>query len=80
MRVFFANSYTILESEDGVTIAFGFTIPGEKPTIQAVVMSLSGFKTLTLECVEELKKLVDEQGEIKEWKKPEHEPSSIIIT
>ena len=79
MRVFFANSYSILESEDGVTIAFGFTLPGEKPAIQAIVMSQSGFKTLTLECIEELKKL-EEHGKITEWKRPETEPSSVIIT
>ena len=79
MRVFFANSYTIFEAEDGVTIAFGFTLPGENPEIQAVVMSLSGFKTLMLECVEELKKLVDERGEIREWKRPESDLPSIVI-
>ena len=79
MRVFFANSYSILESEDGVTIAFGFTLPGERPAVHAIVMSFGGFKTLTLECVEELKKLVDERGEIREWKRPEPDLPSIVI-
>ena len=79
MRVFFANSYSILESEDGVTIAFGFTLPGEKPAVQAIVMTQAGFKTLTLECIEELKKL-EEHGKIAEWNIPKSESSSVLIS
>ena len=78
MKVFFANSYQILESDDGVTMVFGFTLPNEKPCIQSVVMSFAGFKTLTNECVDAMKKIEKEHGEIKEWKRVDFESTSSI--
>ena len=79
MEVFYTNSFNFSQAEDSVAISFGFTLPGEHAEIRTVVMSFSGFKTLTQECIETLKKL-EEENDITEWKKQVPEPPSIAIT
>ena len=81
MEVFYTNSFNISQAEDSVAISFGFTLPGEHTEIRTVVMSFSGFKTLTQECIETLKKLEEEkQIDTSEWKKQAPEPPNIAIT
>ena len=78
MEVFYTNSFNISQAEDSVAISFGFTLPGEHTEIRTVVMSFSGFKTLTQECIETLKKL-EEETAITEWKKQAPETPNLLI-
>lgn len=73
MRVFYANSFTITNSDENLCITFEFHTEGRADSL-SVVLSPQGAKTLAEGLAKHIAEFEAEQGKIKTWNQRETPP------